>query len=462
VSEPQSNFTKVSLLIALFLFTVLIIAYSGLKKIESQTRSDIGKALNIVLKTTKESHKQWISDHSSVLEYIVQQPEVINTVKQLLNEPRTPDALLKSVSLEQLRHYFIPSRDQFDDRGFFIITKDYTNIGSMRDENLGIKNLIAQRYSELLERAFHGETIFIPPIHSDVYLEGKSKKNQSTMFFVTPIKDKEQIIALLSIRKSPDRDFTRLTQTGRIGDTGETYAFDQFGRMISNSRFNEQLQQIGLISAGDNAILNIQVKDPGGNLLQGFSPSTALSEQQLTVMAKSAIAGNTDINVQGYRDYRGETVLGAWLWDSDLKYGIATEIDEKEALKSYRLTKEIVGYIVTITILLSLILASIIYWIEHKSKAKLKQSHDSLESKVKERTTQLTLSNKELENTISQLRMLEEIIPICSYCKSIQNDSGSWDMLEEYFMDRKLTNFSHSICPDCKTKAYEEANLNKD
>jgi len=51
-----------------------------------------------------------------------------------------------------------------------------------------------------------------------------------------------------------------------------------------------------------------------------------------------------------------------------------------------------------------------------------------------------------------ELAQLEILLPICSYCKRIRNDSEEWEPLEAYIeahFDRMLT---HSICPDCYTK----------
>ena len=42
------------------------------------------------------------------------------------------------------------------------------------------------------------------------------------------------------------------------------------------------------------------------------------------------------MDVEGYLDYRGIYVFGAWDWDPVLSVGIATEIDRSEALAPYR------------------------------------------------------------------------------------------------------------------------------
>jgi sigma-B regulation protein RsbU (phosphoserine phosphatase) len=49
----------------------------------------------------------------------------------------------------------------------------------------------------------------------------------------------------------------------------------------------------------------------------------------------------------------------------------------------------------------------------------------------------------------TQVRQLEEMLPICSYCKKIRDDGNYWQQLESYIGERTGSDFSHSVCPDC-------------
>lgn len=48
-----------------------------------------------------------------------------------------------------------------------------------------------------------------------------------------------------------------------------------------------------------------------------------------------------------------------------------------------------------------------------------------------------------------QLQQLEELMPICSYCKKIRDDKNYWQQIEGYINERTGSEFSHSVCPDC-------------
>ena len=76
-------------------------------------------------------------------------------------------------------------------------------------------------------------------------------------------------------------------------------------------------------------------------------------------------------------------------------------------------------------------------------------------------TSELSIANVELETIIAHLKTLQGIIPICSYCKSIRNDEGSWDLLEKYLADNTDAQFSHGVCPKCIPKVRSESGLDE-
>jgi sigma-B regulation protein RsbU (phosphoserine phosphatase) len=49
----------------------------------------------------------------------------------------------------------------------------------------------------------------------------------------------------------------------------------------------------------------------------------------------------------------------------------------------------------------------------------------------------------------TQVHRLEEMMPMCSYCKKIRDDKNYWQQIESYINERTGTEISHSVCPDC-------------
>jgi len=63
--------------------------------------------------------------------------------------------------------------------------------------------------------------------------------------------------------------------------------------------------------------------------------------------------------------------------------------------------------------------------------------------------TKLKNTENQLRQALAEIKRLQEIVPICSYCKSIRDDHDYWHTVENYLATKTDAKFSHSICPDC-------------
>jgi two-component system, cell cycle sensor histidine kinase and response regulator CckA len=61
-----------------------------------------------------------------------------------------------------------------------------------------------------------------------------------------------------------------------------------------------------------------------------------------------------------------------------------------------------------------------------------------------------------LNETLSKVKTLSGLLPICASCKKIRDDHGYWQKLEVFVRDHSQAEFSHSICPDCMKLLYPE------
>jgi sigma-B regulation protein RsbU (phosphoserine phosphatase) len=61
-----------------------------------------------------------------------------------------------------------------------------------------------------------------------------------------------------------------------------------------------------------------------------------------------------------------------------------------------------------------------------------------------------------LKAALTEVHQLSGLLPICSSCKNIRNDEGSWQKLEQYLSDNSDMQFTYSLCPDCIKKLYPE------
>ncbi|HAJ93076.1 MAG TPA: hypothetical protein DCO71_10765, partial [Gammaproteobacteria bacterium] len=375
--------------VALFLGMVMVLAGYSLERVNDQLRHNLGNQLTIINNSVHQSLLTWFESRQGLVVDLANEPAVREATAALLAVPRNAPALSIDPAMQRLRTLLQPRLERMNARGLFIISPDRVSIASMRDANLGTLNLIAQQRARLMDRVFAGETVFIPPIVSDVPLRdqhGQMVQHASTMFFATPLRDTNgEVIAVFTVRFEPAFELTRITETGRPGDSGETYAIDKNGRLLTVSRFEQSLLDAGIVTTtgtGDTSLQSFRIADPGGNLLSGHVPGSGRPEWPLTLMASEATHGRSGMDVAGYRDYRGVPVLGAWLWSRELGVGLTTEIDADEALAPYLALRNLVIGALGVTALLALALTGLSVWLGDRAKARL-------ERLVEERTREL-------------------------------------------------------------------------
>ena len=51
-----------------------------------------------------------------------------------------------------------------------------------------------------------------------------------------------------------------------------------------------------------------------------------------------------------------------------------------------------------------------------------------------------------------EIKQLQGLLPICSYCKRIREEDMTWLPIEKYITQRTDALFSHGVCPDCYEK----------
>lgn len=410
-SNYQSRVVALLLCISLILISVLLGRWA-LAEVKQQEKSDTKESINTVLTTTSEAVIFWAAGHLSVLENIAMDPRLVR-LTQLQIEAHANGHDLGETSLEKLRIYFAQNADQFGNVGFFLITEDRMNIASMRDENIGESNVIHLYRPELLNRVFEGESLFIPPIPSDVSSVGtqivKGMEVPPTMFFATPVFDNDRvIIAVLTQRVDPFEELSSLTRLGRIGESGETYCFDREGLIMTDSHFTSSLKEMGYLEEDEQCIYSFSIRDPGNNLIESFRGKEAFGNNKMpfTLMATSALKREDSSNFDGYRDYRGVRVVGAWRWLDDLNMGITTEIDVQESMRAFYLVKGILISLVGVLLLLMIFAAFIVVRAGEKVAKTLENSKNVLEATVEKRTYELVESEgrfRQLADTIQSV-----------------------------------------------------------
>jgi eukaryotic-like serine/threonine-protein kinase len=178
----------------------------------------------------------------------------------------------------------------------------------------------------------------------------------TVMQVAAPVKDTNGVVrGALALVINPDAEFTRILSVAHLGESGETFAFDPEGMMISKSRFDDQLKKLGLVENQPQAssALTLRMSDPGGDLTRGFKLWDTNAALPLMAMVDTAINGTAGVETEPFRDYRGIPVIGAWSWLPAYGFGVGTKIDAREAYRTLRLVR-----LVFVVLFLLLVLAS--------------------------------------------------------------------------------------------------------
>ncbi len=161
---------------------------------------------------------------------------------------------------------------------------------------------------------------FMPPF--------KLSETRSTSGFVSQLGP-----SMFLFTEVPPSSLSNVLAAARGGESSETYALNSSGQMVTQSRFLPDLRLAGLLRPQDrSSVLEVEIRDPGVNLAAGERTGVLRSEQPLTEMAASVTSGQSGVNTEGYRDYRGVDVVGAWRWMPRYQLGITTETDREEEL----------------------------------------------------------------------------------------------------------------------------------
>jgi tRNA A-37 threonylcarbamoyl transferase component Bud32 len=321
--------------------------------IETTMRANVSSQLEALLKTEAAMLETWLKIQESNAMTQASDQGVREDIYRLLDQPAVVSGSSASVVAspevvalrESLRKQLQPALMAHHYEGFAVLDRNRMVIASDQSSLVG-QNYAATEVDQLMERLLAGETLVTAPFPSQSVIRderGVMRAGVPTMWVLSPVRDATfQPVAILGLRIRPDREFTRIMQLGQIGTTGETYAFDRTGRLVSNSRFDEQLILLGILPDTEDArsILNVQLRNPGGDMTRGYRPTKRRSELPFTRMAESAISGQSGVSVDGsFADYRGVPVATAWTWLPRYELGVATKLDAEEAFRPLYILK---------------------------------------------------------------------------------------------------------------------------
>jgi len=329
----------ISVVLLVIVFSILIAAFA-LKSMRHTSREHVAGMLTQMVDSTYRMMQFWEAQQRMEVEGWARAPEVVALTAGLLadspgfgpseNELR-PESERKQAAGAELRRLLQPERLQHGFDGFFLFDSEGRLLATSLDSGTSVENLPIE--ARVLQTVFAGETVLSLPASSN---QADAQSTIPRMYVATPVRDSQgRILAALVFRLNPQSDFSRLSLMAQSGASGEAYLLDADARMLTGSRFEAQLSQIGLLQTGQSSIQSVRAIDPGKNLWLEPGLPADYANRPLTRMAAALAAGESGMDLIGYRGYRGVPVVGAWHWYPDKGYGVAAEIDVDEAYEMF-------------------------------------------------------------------------------------------------------------------------------
>jgi hypothetical protein len=326
-------------LIAIVLLSV--VAFWLRSAIEVTMQANLASELQSRLELQVAMLENWYRTQATNAEHVAQDIRVRTQIGRLLKvqEDSQPGLAAPLAEMEEarqeLRRILGPFLTVYDYDGYLVADRSQTILAASNAEIVGRQGIDV--YQEAFLSVFNGNSFISPPFLSIATIKderGRQRSQVPTMLACAPVRDENfQVVGALALRLAPDREFTRILSLGRVGATGETYAFNQEGVMVSDSRFDQDLILLGLLPDEDDArsLLHLHLRDPGQDMTRYGRPKIRRSQLPLTKPAAAAIGGQSGVDVAGYRGYRGVRKVGAWTWLPSHRIGVITEIDYAEA-----------------------------------------------------------------------------------------------------------------------------------
>ena len=324
----------------------VILASVGLwtnHSVESAMRDRRAAELTTILEADVEALREWMKTQLRTAELLTEAEGLLATTTELIalggdgpGGPAVEKALLNAPAQAKVRDLLAARMKRYNYTGYILASPEGVVLAAETESAIG-RVLVTGR-KDFFKRVSDGVPTVSKPMKSLILLpdkDGELRAGTPTMFAAAPVRDKDgKAVAALAFRIRPDDDFSRILHTAGSGVTGDTYAFDRNGLMLSRSRFDDDIKELGLLAdeATVQSALTLELRDPGADLTAGERPRSRRKQMPFTKPVTSAPDG-PGADVDGYRDYRGVWTLGAWTWLPEYDFGVVTEVSRDEAYR---------------------------------------------------------------------------------------------------------------------------------
>jgi PAS domain S-box-containing protein len=345
-----------------FIVVVALAVMAGEGALMASARSTNLSALQTVLRNTIQRFEDWAQDRENDARIWAENEVVLEALDTLSRAP-VRSTLESAPEQTRLRETLGPWLTEYGYRGYLLISPNGTTLSAMRDSVLAQPALVMDLLPR--DRLSRGGAVLTRPHIVDLAMpspetDGAPVDEEILMYSIAPIRRDGELLGYLALRIDPLAEYSATFRVGRTGVSGETYAIDRTGRLLTETRYSEEFIEAGLLADGHPSMLHLEVRDPGVNVTRGAIPSRPYADWPLTAAAQSVIEEGRGYNLSGYRDARGVLVMGAWVWDDSRDFGVITEIEVIDALAGANQARAVLR-VFAVAMALSFILLAVLF-----------------------------------------------------------------------------------------------------
>ena len=205
-----------------------------------------------------------------------------------------------------------------------------------------MKELPSRNIQETLYdgKTYISDVVNFSPIED---IPGENGNGLPSMFMSYPVKGQNHDVMGAVILWMDTSILNKAMKSIVLGKTGEAYLVNKDGVMISESKFSKYVK-----NANGMDSMSYKVVEP--------DTQTITKGVEKCITAK--ISG---YDLDGYRDYDGLKVVGAWTWLKDLNMGLIVEIDADEASGVVDNINSLIISLMVVMIIPAFIFATLLY-----------------------------------------------------------------------------------------------------
>jgi tRNA A-37 threonylcarbamoyl transferase component Bud32 len=285
---------------------VALVGAVGIRAADGPLSESVAGGLATIRDADVAAIEVWLASREAAAKTLARSDPVRSAVAGMVARARaagaTADALRAAPEQKQLEARLEPSMGAFGFTEYALVDPEGRVIAASAPALVGWRAPPVPEVEEVLRRVRRGETLISRPFFGDPPHDAAHPVSRAAMFAASPVRDyRGNVIATLGLGVDPEEDFGRILALAKAGRSGETYAFDAGGRILSRGRFASS------------------VRAAGGPLTRAMA---------------EAVAGRPGVDVAGYPGPRGAEVVGAWTWLPRHGIGVVTEIEKSEAYRN--------------------------------------------------------------------------------------------------------------------------------